>query len=519
MAFNGSGTYSLIAGNPVVTGTTISSTWANNTLSDIATGLTTCLTKDGQSTPTANITLGGFKITSLGAATVATDGARLSTVQNSQGTILGTIAGTNTITAQATPTLTAYASGQTFRFVPAGTNTGATTLNIDSLGAKNVYFNGVACVGGEIPATGLVQVTYDGTQFNLVTSAATSSPFSDATAIIKNSSDATKKILISAASVSAGTTRTYTGANADVTVGLPSAPKGRLTLTTAVPVTTADVTGATTLYYTPFMGNTVPIYNGSTFADVVFTELSQTTADSTKSPAAVAASKVYDIFVWSDSGTLRATRGPAWTNDTTPGTGAGTSELQIINGIAVNKVAITNGPGANLGTYVGTVRSDGSSQLNDSVLLRYVANAYNDVDRNMVVIDTTDSWTYTTLTWRQARASSANQVAYVAPQLPFARLVQANVHGLNLNSAGNDSCGVGVGVDSTSANSAQLVGGRMTNAAGTSPCDAFYKGYPGIGAHTLVWLEISVALGTTTWYGDNGATGYQQSGLIANIRS
>ena len=39
MAFS-NGTYSLASGNPVVTGTTISSTWANNTLNDIATALT-----------------------------------------------------------------------------------------------------------------------------------------------------------------------------------------------------------------------------------------------------------------------------------------------------------------------------------------------------------------------------------------------------------------------------------------------------------------------------------------------
>ena len=48
MSRNGSGTYSLPSGNPVVTGTTISSTWANNTLSDIANGLTQSISADGQ---------------------------------------------------------------------------------------------------------------------------------------------------------------------------------------------------------------------------------------------------------------------------------------------------------------------------------------------------------------------------------------------------------------------------------------------------------------------------------------
>jgi len=48
LARNGSGTYSLVAGNPVVTGTTISSTTHNNTMVDVATALTNSTDKDGQ---------------------------------------------------------------------------------------------------------------------------------------------------------------------------------------------------------------------------------------------------------------------------------------------------------------------------------------------------------------------------------------------------------------------------------------------------------------------------------------
>lgn len=66
MPFNGSGSYILPAGNPVVNGTTISSNVQNNTMSDIAIALSDCLTRDGQSPATANIPMGGFKITGLG---------------------------------------------------------------------------------------------------------------------------------------------------------------------------------------------------------------------------------------------------------------------------------------------------------------------------------------------------------------------------------------------------------------------------------------------------------------------
>lgn len=55
MAFSG-GVFTLVSGNPVVTGTPISSTWANNTLSDIATnGLTLCVLKDGSQTCTQSV--------------------------------------------------------------------------------------------------------------------------------------------------------------------------------------------------------------------------------------------------------------------------------------------------------------------------------------------------------------------------------------------------------------------------------------------------------------------------------
>jgi len=76
VAFSG-GSFSLYTpGNPVVTNTTISSTWANNTLSDIASGLSTCVLKDGTQTITANIPMSGFKLTGLAAGTSNGDSVR-----------------------------------------------------------------------------------------------------------------------------------------------------------------------------------------------------------------------------------------------------------------------------------------------------------------------------------------------------------------------------------------------------------------------------------------------------------
>lgn len=74
MARNGSGTYSLYTpGNPVVTGTTISSTAFNNTMNDLATALTLSIASDGQTPITANIPMASHKITGLAAGTTAGD--------------------------------------------------------------------------------------------------------------------------------------------------------------------------------------------------------------------------------------------------------------------------------------------------------------------------------------------------------------------------------------------------------------------------------------------------------------
>jgi hypothetical protein len=80
MSRNGSGTYTLPAGNPVVTGTTISSTWSNNTLADIATALTGSLATDGQTTATGNLKMGANRITGLADGIATTDAATVSQV-------------------------------------------------------------------------------------------------------------------------------------------------------------------------------------------------------------------------------------------------------------------------------------------------------------------------------------------------------------------------------------------------------------------------------------------------------
>lgn len=179
MARNGTGTYNLPAGNPVVTGSTISSTWANNTLNDMATALTGSIAKDGQTTPTGNLPMGGYAHTGVADATLRNMYGTAGQIQDSAFTYLTSPSGTNTMTATAALGMSAYVTGQRFFFVAPSTNTGACTLNINSIGSKAITKQGTtALAAGDIQSGAVVQVVYDGTQFQMVSPTLTVSSFS-----------------------------------------------------------------------------------------------------------------------------------------------------------------------------------------------------------------------------------------------------------------------------------------------------------------------------------------------------
>lgn len=183
MPRDGSGNFNLVSGNPVVPNTIISSNgWANPTLSDLAAALTQSLSRDGQTTPTADLTMGNFKLRNLAAALARTDAVNAGQVQDGGLTTLASISGTDTITANSAPAITAYAAGQAFEFVAAGANTtAAVTLNINAIGAKQVLkmsASGLVQLSpGDLQNGQAVSVWYDGTQFQLI------SPFTPTAAI------------------------------------------------------------------------------------------------------------------------------------------------------------------------------------------------------------------------------------------------------------------------------------------------------------------------------------------------
>lgn len=84
----------------------------------------------------------------------------------------GTSTGSANAYALAAPAVTAYLAPLAVIFIANFTNTGATTVNVNGLGAKNVFRKtgtGIAaCGGGEIRSGDIVELQYDGTQFQIV---------------------------------------------------------------------------------------------------------------------------------------------------------------------------------------------------------------------------------------------------------------------------------------------------------------------------------------------------------------
>ena len=365
----------------------------------------------------------------------------------------------------------------------------------------NQTFNGNVTIGNAVGDTLTVNSTITS---NLI--------FTDATYDIGASGATRPRDLFLSRNATIGGTLAVTGAttvtgdftaNGNVTLGnattdvlngflITHPPGGRLTLTTAVPVTTSNVTGATTIYYTPYVGSLISLYDGTDWVMYVFAELSLALGTLT-------ATLPYDVFIYDNSGTLTLEL-TAWTNGTTRATA-----LVRQNGILCKTGALTR-------RYLGTIYTTSTTATEDSETKRFVWNYYNQRPRPLKRFESTDTWTYDTDTMRQAGGSASNQVEMVigVNEVPARATLTA---GARHSSSGSVS--VGIGLDSTTASSGTTPRLLLSTAAGY--LTAQYAGFPGIGYHYLAWLERGGGA-TTTFIGDESGADYNQSGLLGTIR-
>lgn len=338
-------------------------------------------------------------------------------------------------------------------------------------------------------------------------------------------------------------------------------PQIRLTLTQGTPVTTADVTAATVLYLEPYNGAQISVYDGSanwiplivaasTYSipatqtqsgvthtnttldgltdtsqmvvgeqvtgtniaasstiSVINSTTSVTLNNATTGSATntmtfkLPASTNYDVYAVNNSGVPKLLWSAAWSNDTTPPARALQNGVEVASGITTSRL-------------VGSVRTTSvAGQLEDSVVHRYVSNRYNEQPRPMVVTDASATWTYSTATLRQAHANTANQLEYIAcvPRPIWAQAQTATVSSVSAN------VNTGIGIDSTSGNSAQLYQQASIPASSSNSFQnsAIYTGTPGLGRHFVAWLEIGFGSGTQTWFGSDAPS--QISGITGEV--
>jgi hypothetical protein len=278
----------------------------------------------------------------------------------------------------------------------------------------------------------------------------------------------------------AGQVMTSNGAAADPTFQAPPAvaPGGRLTLTSGTPVTTADVTGATTVYYCPYVDNRIELYISSAWTLRTFSELSLALGT-------VTAGLPYDVFAYDNAGTVTLEK-LAWTNATTRATALARQDGRLVkSGDATRR-------------YLGVFYTTSTTTTEDSAVKRYLSNYYCQRLRPMKRLESAATWT-ATAGWRQANANTANQLAWVTGVDEMAISVMATTVGANPSA--NVLIGGAIGIDSiTSPGSSQSATfyTQVANVYIGNTCTI--AGFFGIGAHYAAWLDYSGS-GTTTYNG------------------
>lgn len=172
MAFNGSGVFVRLYNwvNDRNNGIDILASRMDGEMDGFATGLTDCVTKDGQSTPTNDIPFGGFRLKNVGNATASTDAVTAAQIQSNGLTYYADTGAADVYVITPAPVLSAYVAGQSWKVKIANTNLTITpTLNVNSLGAKNIKAsNGSSSIAiGDLVVGAVVTFIYDGTNMQM----------------------------------------------------------------------------------------------------------------------------------------------------------------------------------------------------------------------------------------------------------------------------------------------------------------------------------------------------------------
>jgi len=270
----------------------------------------------------------------------------------------------------------------------------------------------------------------------------------------------------------------------------------RLTLTSNTPVTTADVTAATTLYCTPYKGNQIALQTGGVWS--IFT-----TGQISIALGTLISGRPYDVFCYNNAGTPTLEL-LAWTSTT-----ARATALAYQDGILVKS-------GDSTRRYLGTFQTTSTTTTEDSVANRYLWNYYNRVARPMLRRESASSWTYSSnVSWRQANANTANQLNFVIGVAEDSVSAVYTAQAFN-GDATNRIMQAGIGLNNTTSPSSSVSNAAQNNSTymGGSGITASIEALPAVGVNYLAMLELGSGTGTQTWY---GAGSYSTLGISGKV--
>ena len=267
----------------------------------------------------------------------------------------------------------------------------------------------------------------------------------------------------------------------------------RLTVSSGTPITTSDVTGAGTIYLTPFRSSRIPLFNGTVWKQYSVPEISL-------SLSGIVSGKNYDVFAYDNNGTVTLELSNAWTTDTSRADAITTQD-----GVKVKSANLTR-------RLVGTIRASANNVVEDSNLRRFVWNMYNQVSKFLLVTETTASWTYQNNVWRAVNNNTANSFEYISGD--FAKIA---IRSFNMTQTStSNTAATGIGIDSTTVNSANLFGGT-SGTSGTNDHMAHFNGYLSIGYHKITWIELSTTTTQATFFAGGSQTSFGVPGMYADL--
>lgn len=174
MPYNGAGVFSPVSlpgsWNPATDGSPATPTDWNTLLADLALGLTTAMTKDGQSVVSADISLNTHKLTGLAPGTLTTHAPNILQIQRQSVNYCtdNSVSGAAYVLV-ASPAITVLTAGTRISWTAAFTNTDSPTLSINGLAGALRFSDNSTIPAGMLVAGTIIEATCNGATFLLQT--------------------------------------------------------------------------------------------------------------------------------------------------------------------------------------------------------------------------------------------------------------------------------------------------------------------------------------------------------------